>query len=137
MAFMLTGKHVQLRRVEPDDYPAIQTWQNDPEVFYWMDYEHAFSLDDIRRSEERACTEGHPFVIVAEYVEPSLGWQHTGTYGDGYGPVTVALSEQQCGVTYSDFVFTKRNCPSDSCNRCMAAPAHRSVANRADVACCL
>ena len=63
---LLTGKHVQLRRVEPADYPAIQEWQNDPEVFYWMDYGRAFSLEDIRRSEENAVTEGHPFVIVAE-----------------------------------------------------------------------
>jgi RimJ/RimL family protein N-acetyltransferase len=63
---LLAGKHVQLRRVEPADYPAIQAWQNDPEVFYWMDYERAFSLDDIRESESRAVTEGHPFVIVAE-----------------------------------------------------------------------
>jgi len=66
MATMLSGKHVQLRRVEPEDYPAIQGWQNDPEVFYWMDYEKAFSLDDIRASETQAVTEGHPFVIVAE-----------------------------------------------------------------------
>src|SRR5205814_9635929 len=66
MTFMLTGKHVQLRRVDPDDYPAIQAWQNDPEVFYWMDYERAFSLEDIRQSEEHAFTEGHPFVSVAE-----------------------------------------------------------------------
>ena len=66
MADMLTGKHVQLRRVEPEDYPAIQGWQNDPEVFYWMDYEKAFSLEDIRESETRAVGEGHPFVIVAE-----------------------------------------------------------------------
>jgi RimJ/RimL family protein N-acetyltransferase len=66
MAFMLTGKHVQLRRVEPDDYPAIQAWQNDPEVFYWMDYGRSFSLEDIRASEEQATKEGHPFVIVAE-----------------------------------------------------------------------
>ena len=63
---LLSGKHVQLRRVEPSDYPAIQEWQNDPEVFYWMDYERAFSLEDIRQSEEHAVTEGHPFVIVAE-----------------------------------------------------------------------
>jgi len=63
---LLSGKHVQLRRVEPGDYPAIQEWQNDPEVFYWMDYERAFSLEDIRQSEEHAVTEGHPFVIVAE-----------------------------------------------------------------------
>ena len=63
---LLTGKHVQLRRVEPGDYPAIQAWQNDPEVFYWMDYERAFSLADIEKSEERAVHEGHPFVIIAE-----------------------------------------------------------------------
>jgi len=63
---LLNGKHVQLRRVESEDYPAILAWQNDPEVFYWMDYERAFSLDDIRESEARAVTEGHPFVIVAE-----------------------------------------------------------------------
>jgi RimJ/RimL family protein N-acetyltransferase len=63
---LLSGKHVQLRRVEPGDYPAIQEWQNDPEVFYWMDYERAFSIEDIRDSEARAVTEGHPFVIVAE-----------------------------------------------------------------------
>jgi RimJ/RimL family protein N-acetyltransferase len=63
---LLAGKHVQLRRVEPGDYPAIQEWQNDPEVFYWMDYERAFSLDDIKESETRATGEGHPFVIVAE-----------------------------------------------------------------------
>jgi len=63
---LLSGKHVQLRRVEPGDYPAIQEWQNDPEVFYWMDYERAFSLEDIRQSEDNAVKEGHPFVIVAE-----------------------------------------------------------------------
>src|ERR1043165_506681 len=56
---LLAGKHVQLRRVEPGDYPAIQVWQNDPEVFYWMDYERAFSLDDIKESETRAVGEGH------------------------------------------------------------------------------
>src|ERR1051325_7857248 len=63
---MLQGKHVTLRRSEPADYPDIQRWQNDPEVFRWMDYEEPFSLDDIRRSEERARAEGHPFVIEAE-----------------------------------------------------------------------
>jgi RimJ/RimL family protein N-acetyltransferase len=63
---MFSGKHVQLRRVEPSDYPDIQRWQNDPEVFRMMDYERAFSLQDIKESEERACVEGHPFLIVAE-----------------------------------------------------------------------
>lgn len=63
---MIAGKNVFLRRVEPSDYPDIQRWQNDPEVFYWMDYERPFSLEDIRRSEEQSTEEGHPFVIVAE-----------------------------------------------------------------------
>jgi RimJ/RimL family protein N-acetyltransferase len=63
---MLKGKSVALRRVEPSDYPDIQRWQNDPEVFYWMDYERPFSLDDIRRSEERATEEGIPFLIEVE-----------------------------------------------------------------------
>jgi len=55
-----------LRRVEPSDYPDILRWQNDPEVFRWMDYEAPFSLDDIRASEERARGEGLPFVIESE-----------------------------------------------------------------------
>lgn len=63
---MLRGKHISLRRSEPADYPDIQRWQNDPEVFRWMDYAEPFSLDDIRRGEERAREEGHPFVIEAE-----------------------------------------------------------------------
>jgi len=63
---MLRGKHVHLRRVEPSDYPDIQRWQNEPEVFRWMDYVKAFSLADIQKSEENAVKEGHPFIIVAE-----------------------------------------------------------------------
>lgn len=55
-----------LRRVEPDDHPHILRWQNDPEVFHWMDYERPFTLEDIRRSEERAAEEGHPFIIELE-----------------------------------------------------------------------
>src|SRR5260221_6915259 len=31
-----------------------------------MEYQRALSVDDIRKTGERACTEGHPFVIVAE-----------------------------------------------------------------------
>lgn len=56
---------VTLRRVEPGDYPLIQRWQNDPEVFSRMDYERPFSLEDIRASEENATREGIPFVIMA------------------------------------------------------------------------
>ena len=63
---MIVGERVTLRRVEPEDYPAIQRWQNDPEVFRWMDYERPFSLEDIRRSEEHGAADGHPFVIEAE-----------------------------------------------------------------------
>lgn len=57
---------VRLRRVEPEDYPHIQRWQNDPEVARWMDYDRLFSLQDIRESEERANQEGHPFIIEVE-----------------------------------------------------------------------
>ncbi len=60
---MLKGKNITLRRVEPDDYADIQRWQNDPEIFYWMDYVRPFSLEDIRQSEEKATHEGIPLVI--------------------------------------------------------------------------
>jgi len=63
---MVAGKKVTLRKVEPGDYAEIHRWQNDPDVFRWMDYEHPFSLEDIRRSEERAVTEGYPFMVVAD-----------------------------------------------------------------------
>ncbi|MBI4729616.1 MAG: GNAT family N-acetyltransferase [Acidobacteria bacterium] len=62
---MFHGESVVLRRVEPADYPAIQRWQNEPDVFRWMDYERPFSLADIAAGEERAAREGHPFVIEA------------------------------------------------------------------------
>lgn len=63
---MPAGANITLRRVEPTDYPDILRWQNDPEIFRWMDYEAPFSLDDIRRSEERARAEGLPFIIEFE-----------------------------------------------------------------------
>src|SRR5687767_1539516 len=63
---MIAGNRVTLRRVEPSDYPDIQRWQNDPEVFRMMDYDHAFSLDDIARSEQAAVSEGHPFIVEFE-----------------------------------------------------------------------
>ena len=63
---MIKGRNVVLRRVEPSDYPDIHRWQNDPEVFRWMDYEKPFSLEDIRESEERATREGIPFIIEAD-----------------------------------------------------------------------
>lgn len=57
---------VTLRRVEPADYPLIQRWQNDPDVFDRMNYERPFSLDDIRISEENAVREGIPFIIEVD-----------------------------------------------------------------------
>ena len=66
MTAMSHLSRITLRRVEPEDYPAIQRWQNDPEVARWMDYDRLFSLDDIKASEARAIKEGHPFVICVD-----------------------------------------------------------------------
>lgn len=63
---MIPGKRVVLRPVEEHDYPLIHSWQNHPEVWWYMDYERPFSLADIAESETRARTEGHPFVIDVE-----------------------------------------------------------------------
>jgi RimJ/RimL family protein N-acetyltransferase len=63
---MIRGERVTLRPVEESDYPLIHAWQNDPDVWWWMDYEQPFSLEDIAESEQRAREEGHPFVIEAE-----------------------------------------------------------------------
>ncbi|HEX9775583.1 MAG TPA: GNAT family protein [Actinomycetota bacterium] len=60
---MINGRFVTLRRVEPRDFDLVQRWQNDPEVHRWMDYDREFSLHDIDESEQRATTEGHPFII--------------------------------------------------------------------------
>ena len=45
---------------------ADRDWQNDPEVWWLMDYEGPFSLADIAESEERARKEGHPYVIEVD-----------------------------------------------------------------------
>ena len=63
---MIRGERVALRPVEERDYPLIHAWQNHPEVWFWMDYERPFSLEDIAESESRARSEGHAFVIEAE-----------------------------------------------------------------------
>jgi RimJ/RimL family protein N-acetyltransferase len=57
---------VTLRSVEREDYAQLRDWQNDPEVAYWMDYRVPFSLRDIEEDQERARTEGRPFVICYE-----------------------------------------------------------------------
>lgn len=66
MTAVIRGKRVVLRRVEPADYPLVLKWQNDPEVFRWMDYERPFTAEDIRESEEKAVRQGHPFIIELE-----------------------------------------------------------------------
>ena len=63
---MIQGERVTLRPVEERDYPLIHAWQNDPEVWWLMDYEAPFSLADIAASEKRATEEGFPFIIEAE-----------------------------------------------------------------------
>jgi RimJ/RimL family protein N-acetyltransferase len=63
---MIRGERVSLRPVEPRDHPLIAAWQNQPEVWWWMDYDRPFSLADIADSEKRASEEGRPFVIEVD-----------------------------------------------------------------------
>jgi RimJ/RimL family protein N-acetyltransferase len=63
---MIRGELVTLRPVEERDHPLIQIWQNDPEVWWLMDYEGPFSLSDIADSERRAREEGFPFLIEVD-----------------------------------------------------------------------
>ncbi|MEX0991155.1 MAG: GNAT family protein [Actinomycetota bacterium] len=65
---MIRGRNVVLRPVEEDDYPLIVEWQNEPDVFFQMDYERPFTIDDIKVSEASARLEGHPFVIEVDGV---------------------------------------------------------------------
>jgi RimJ/RimL family protein N-acetyltransferase len=63
---VLHGEEVVLRPVVEGDHPLILAWQNDPEVWWWMDYERTFTLEDIHESEARAAVEGHPFIIEVD-----------------------------------------------------------------------
>ena len=63
---MISGRRVTLRPVEERDYPFIHAWQNDPDVWWRMDYERPFSLQDIADDAESSRKEGFPFVIEAE-----------------------------------------------------------------------
>jgi RimJ/RimL family protein N-acetyltransferase len=60
---VIHGTHVLLRPVEERDHVLIHAWQNDPEVWWLMDHEGPFSMQDIVEGERRARTEGHPYVI--------------------------------------------------------------------------
>ena len=62
---VLRGREVVLRPVQEEDHALILAWQNDPEVWWWMDYDRAFTLEDIHESEARAQAEGYPFLIEA------------------------------------------------------------------------
>jgi len=50
---MIQGERVILRPVEERDHALIHAWQNDPEVWWLMDYEAPFSMADIAASEKR------------------------------------------------------------------------------------
>lgn len=63
---MVSYGRVTLRRVEPADYPLVQQWQNDPEIFPRMDYQRPFSLDDVRKAEEHGAEKEWPFIIEAD-----------------------------------------------------------------------
>ena len=63
---MIRGRTVVLRPVEDDDVGIVHRWQNDPDVWWSMDYERPFSTDDIRADIERSRLEGHPFVIEVD-----------------------------------------------------------------------
>lgn len=60
---VLRGREILLRPVREDDHPLILAWQNEPEVWWWMDYDRTFTIEDIHESEARATVEGHPFLI--------------------------------------------------------------------------
>ena len=60
---MIHGTRVALRPVEERDHALIHAWQNDPEVWWLMDYEGPFSMQDIVESEQRAREEWLPHVI--------------------------------------------------------------------------
>jgi diamine N-acetyltransferase len=63
---VIPGRTVVLRPVEDDDATLIHRWQNDPAIWWPMDYERPFSLEDVRADIERSRADGHPFVIEVQ-----------------------------------------------------------------------
>ena len=63
---MIAGGRVRLRAPEELDLPLILAWQNDPEVWWLMDYERPFTIADVAASERRAKEEGHPYLIEVQ-----------------------------------------------------------------------
>jgi RimJ/RimL family protein N-acetyltransferase len=63
---VIPGRRVVLRPPREDDFPLFHRWQNDPEIWWYMDYERPFSLEDIRADQERTRKEGFGFVITVD-----------------------------------------------------------------------
>ncbi|MDP9343057.1 MAG: GNAT family N-acetyltransferase [Actinomycetota bacterium] len=63
---MIRGRRVTLRPIEESDLPLILRWQNQPDVWWNMDYERPFSMEDVRDDETRSRMDGHPFVICVD-----------------------------------------------------------------------
>jgi RimJ/RimL family protein N-acetyltransferase len=63
---MIAGKRVVLRPIEEDDLRLIVRWQNHPEVWWYMDYEQPFTLEDVREDEARSRTEGFSLLITVD-----------------------------------------------------------------------
>ena len=59
----IPGDRVILRPVAASEYALIAAWQNQPDVWWLMDYDRTFSVEDIAASEAQAAIEGCPFVI--------------------------------------------------------------------------
>ena len=51
---MILGTRVVLRPVEERDHVLIHRWQNDPEVWWLMDYEGPFSMEDIAERDRKS-----------------------------------------------------------------------------------
>ena len=63
MSDPIDGRLVRLRPVRPSDHTLILGWQNQPEVWWLMDYDRVFTLEDVQLLEAQAEKEGLPFVI--------------------------------------------------------------------------
>lgn len=63
---MIHGVRVLLRPVEERDHRTIRSWRNDPDVWWSIDQEGPFSLEDVAESERRAREEGHAFLIEVD-----------------------------------------------------------------------
>jgi RimJ/RimL family protein N-acetyltransferase len=61
---VIPGRRVVLRPVEDEDLPVILRWQNQPEVWWYMDFERPFSLEDVREDLTQARLEGHAFIVT-------------------------------------------------------------------------